>query len=94
MPARGYETPKKRKALKQSKIRVQHPKIRLFVDHDSDLSTGTSKRSAMKMAKSRGGKSVRKSTSKWDDADRYAKSHATSLLKQNFAAVWNQCDFA
>ena len=87
IPADGYETPKKRKALKQSKLRVQGPKIKLFADHDSDMSTGTSKKSAMKMTKalSRKTTSRKKKLAHWLDSDRKAKSNAASVIKQLYS---------
>ena len=86
IPAHGYETPKKRKALKQSKLRVQGPKFNLFADHDSDMSTGTSKKSAIKMTKSPSRKTSRKKKpAYWMDSDRSAKSHAASVIKQLYS---------
>ena len=49
-----YDTPNRRKALKQSKIRVQGPKIRLFAESDSDAQTyNKHKKSASKQSKKR-----------------------------------------
>ena len=82
----GYETPKKRKALKQSKLRLQGPKIKLFADHDSDVSTGTSKKSSQKMTNSRNRKTLRKKAKNyWMETDRYAKSQAASVIKQLYS---------
>lgn len=46
LPEDGYETPKKRKAPKQGKMKVSGPKFEVIADHSSDISTGISKRSA------------------------------------------------
>ena len=79
----GYETPKKRKAPKQSRMKMGGGKtMELYADHSSDMSTGISKKSAMKQSPR---KSRRLIESFWDnDFHRDSKSKARKTLKQLF----------
>ena len=79
----GFETPKKRKAPKQSKMKMGGGKtMELYADHSSDMSTGISKKSVMKQSPR---KSRRLIESFWDnDFHRDSKSKARKTLRQLF----------
>lgn len=82
LPEDGYETPKKRKALKQSRMKVSGPKFEVIADHSSDMSTGVSKRSAQKSS-ARKSKKLRELHAFWDnDFKRDSKSKALGNLKK------------
>ena len=82
LPEDGYETPKKRKAPKQSRMKVSGPKFEVIADHSSDMSTGISKRSAQKSS-ARKSKKLRELHSWWDnDFKRDSKSKAIGNLKK------------
>ena len=82
LPEDGYETPKKRKAPKQGKMKVSGPKFEVIADHSSDMSTGVSKRSAQKSS-ARKSKKLRELHAFWyNDFKRDSKTKAQGNLKK------------